>query len=192
MTRPDLHLTNFVQHLHEMNSDPFGCPHKMEQDRCKRWMDAVLPPPPAPSEGNFPGELTKAAKPESEMLPLPYTFPDTGFAYQLLSVVEDHNDDHKMHVELADSMDYAESWGSYLCEVARVIVRDYLEYLETDRADGDLFAAMCDGFVSNMARIALSPETIVRCQRSMDAVLPPVLVKEQAETGQQADTAMAK
>jgi hypothetical protein len=114
-------------------------------------------------------------KPGSEMLPLPYTFPDTGFAYQLLSVVEDHNDDCKMHVELADSMDYAESWGAYLADVARVIARDYAEHLETNRTDGDLFAALCSGFITGMCDVF--------AERS---------VQFSAETQQQADTAMAK
>jgi hypothetical protein len=85
-------------------------------------------------------------EPECEMLPLPYTFPDNGSAYQLLSVVEDMNDECKMHVELADSMDYAESWGAYLANVARVIARDHADHLDTVREDGDLFAALCDGF----------------------------------------------
>jgi hypothetical protein len=85
-------------------------------------------------------------QPGSEMLELPYTFPDTGFAYQMLSVVEDMYDDCKMHVEYADAMDYAESWGAYLAEVARVIARDHADHLLTNRSDGDLFTAIINCF----------------------------------------------
>jgi len=84
--------------------------------------------------------------PETYLLGLPHTFPDTGFAYELLSVVEDHNDDCKMHVAIEDFFDNAESWGEYLADVARVIARDYAGCFETTRTDGDLFAAICDGF----------------------------------------------
>ena len=81
---------------------------------------------------------------KGEELPLPFTFPETGNAFQMIAVVEDMNDDCRIHVELADVMDYAESWGVYLAEVARVIARDC--DLATERSDGDVFATMCDGF----------------------------------------------
>jgi hypothetical protein len=84
---------------------------------------------------------------ECELLALPHTFPDTGFAFELISVVEDHNDDCKMHVALSDSFDYAESWGTYLAEVADVIARDHADHLSTNRPDGDLLAAIYVGFI---------------------------------------------
>jgi hypothetical protein len=168
MTKSAHDLIRFLHLLRELNSDWYGLSSKVQQDRIERWMDAVLPPPPTPSEGDSPEELTKAAKPESEMLPLPYTFPDTGFAYQLLSVVEDHNDDCKMHVELADSMDYAESWGAYLADVARVIARDYAGYLDTTRDDGDLFAAMCSGFAERASMTEVEVEKLLRHMQQAD------------------------
>jgi hypothetical protein len=67
-------------------------------------------------------------------------------AYQTLSVVEDA--DNEMHVEIADMMQAAEAWGHLLCDVARVMARDHADYLITDRADGDLFAAFVDGFTT--------------------------------------------
>jgi hypothetical protein len=85
-------------------------------------------------------------KPDIEMLPLPNTLPDTADGMQLLSVVEDVNDDCKMHVIIGDAMHFAESWGRYLADVARVIARNEPEYLITARKDGDLFKAICDGF----------------------------------------------
>jgi hypothetical protein len=45
-----------------------------------------------------------------------------------------------------DATDYAENWGGYLRELARSMARDYSETLLTERPDGNLFAAMCDGF----------------------------------------------
>ena len=51
MTRPNYQLMNFVQHLHDIHSDLYGfnVGKNVEceaTDRCIRWMDAVLPPPP--------------------------------------------------------------------------------------------------------------------------------------------------
>jgi hypothetical protein len=81
------------------------------------------------------------------LLSLPATLPDDARVYQTISVIEDMNDDdRKIHVEFADMMDFAESWGMYLVDVARAMVRDYGESFETEREDGDLFAAICDGF----------------------------------------------
>jgi hypothetical protein len=45
-----------------------------------------------------------------------------------------------------DMMRSAEAWGKYLAETARAMARDHADYLFTDRKDGDLFAAICDGF----------------------------------------------
>jgi hypothetical protein len=39
----------------------------------------------------------------------------------------------------------AEEWGGFLANIAHVIARDD-EHLETDREDGDRFAAIVDGF----------------------------------------------
>jgi hypothetical protein len=49
MTPPDSNyaLVRFVEQLHDVNCDWYGLiTDKEERDRCKRWMDAVLPPPP--------------------------------------------------------------------------------------------------------------------------------------------------
>jgi hypothetical protein len=93
---------------------------------------------------------------EPWMLKLPDTFPDNGRPAQYISVIEDVNAQDRdrggvdvMHVNLFEVMDYAESWGSYLADVARVIARDYADCLHTNREDGDLFAALCDGFAAN-------------------------------------------
>ena len=81
-----------------------------------------------------------------EWLGLPATLPDGANVFQTISVIDDMNNDCKIHVELADIMEAAESWGYYLAEVARAIARDHANYLETDREDGDLFADICNGF----------------------------------------------
>jgi hypothetical protein len=47
-----------------------------------------------------------------------------------------------------DSMDYAESWGAYLADFARLIAAGHIS---TSRADGDLFAGICDGFLREIA-----------------------------------------
>jgi len=54
---------------------------------------------------------------QSEMLDLPYTMPDNGSGYQVLSVVEDMNDDCEMHVNFAAVLDYPESWGRIWLEL---------------------------------------------------------------------------
>jgi hypothetical protein len=95
---------------------------------------------------------------ECEMLRLPYTMPDDGSGFQLLSVVEDMEHDCKMHVNFADVMDYAESWGAYLADVAHVMTRDYAHGFDTAREDEDLFAAICDGFKQRAEAIKQSPE----------------------------------
>jgi hypothetical protein len=67
MTRPDYALIHFVRCLHDIASDldseEVHCVHEAEaQERCRRWMDAVLPPPKGTNEVPFPEELKKAAQ----------------------------------------------------------------------------------------------------------------------------------
>lgn len=83
-----------------------------------------------------------------EMLRLPPTLPDDASVFQTISVIDDCNNGCKVHVELADIMDCAESWGMYLADVARTIARDARDcgWPHTDRDDGDVFKAICDGF----------------------------------------------
>jgi hypothetical protein len=45
----------------------------------------------------------------------------------------------------------AEDWGDLLAHVAHVIARDD-EELETEREDGDRFAAIVDGFAASVER----------------------------------------
>ena len=66
----------------------------------------------------------------------------TAKRHETLRVCED--DDGKLHVELADIMDEAESWGNYLADIARTIVRDHA--LLTERENEDLLADIADGF----------------------------------------------
>jgi hypothetical protein len=89
---------------------------------------------------------------ESEMLDLPCTMPDDSYGYQILSVVEDMNHGCEMHVILAVVMDYPESWGCYLAQVARAIARDYAECFQT--AEQEAFDAMCAGFNRNVTGIS--------------------------------------
>jgi hypothetical protein len=92
------------------------------------------------------------------MLDLPYTMPAGGYGYQLLSVIEDHKHDCKMHVNFADAMDAPESWGEYLADVARVLARDYAaNYFHTTEAEA--FAAICSGF-KNGADAPLPPQPL--------------------------------
>jgi hypothetical protein len=93
---------------------------------------------------------TRAAEDEEfldhvEELPYPHTLACDARGYEMLRVIEDMN--KNIHVALSDSFDYAEDWGSYLAEVAQVVARDYSYVLETRREDGDLFAAVLDGFL---------------------------------------------
>jgi len=41
----DKDLIRFVRDLRDMNSDRYGLVNTVERNRCKRWMDAVLPLP---------------------------------------------------------------------------------------------------------------------------------------------------
>jgi hypothetical protein len=98
------------------------------------------------------GRANKRSK--IELLPLPPTFPDRGGSgFQMLSVIEDMDDDDcKIHVRLAEVLDYAESWGEFLAHVARAIARD-CDHLDTwKRDDGDLFLAICEGFQEQVAK----------------------------------------
>jgi hypothetical protein len=61
MTRPNYKLIKFVRDLHDINSD--WCSdfiHQDAQKRCRRWMDAVLPP--TTDDRDLPAELMKAAE----------------------------------------------------------------------------------------------------------------------------------
>lgn len=49
-----------------------------------------------------------------------------------------------IHVELHDNS--AEKLGRFFAKVSRAISRDYVHSLETERSDGNLFKAICDGF----------------------------------------------
>ena len=60
-------LIRFVQHLHDINSDLCGdFIHPQAQERCRRFMDAVLPPTlvgdPLRIGNDLPKELRKAAE----------------------------------------------------------------------------------------------------------------------------------
>jgi hypothetical protein len=90
--------------------------------------------------------------PEIEMLPFPYTLPNTARGSQILSVIEDHDDDYRMHVEFADILEYPESWGTYLANIALVMARDHVEYLG-DGSGTDVvkvFADICSGFKNSV------------------------------------------
>ena len=68
--------------------------------------------------------------------------------YELLRVIVDTTDykNHKIHVTIAYEGTYAEAWGANLAEVALAMAKQHVNYLETDREDGDLVAAIRDGF----------------------------------------------
>ena len=92
-----------------------------------------------------------------EMLPLPDTLPDHDRVTNIISVFEHQTDhDFTIHVVRGDNgMDEAESWGRYLADVARLIAREDCpspNCLGTMRPDGDLFAAICDGFLESIAK----------------------------------------
>jgi hypothetical protein len=89
-----------------------------------------------------------------EMLPLPDTLPDHDRVTHTISVFEHCTDDGlTTHVVIGDpGIDMAESWGIYLAGVARLIARDYGDCLDTLRPDGDLFAALCDGFLESITK----------------------------------------
>ena len=99
--------------------------------------------------------------PINKYLDLPSTIQADVFADQLLSVFEefDISDDGgvliKFHIAHAksenDALKYAEIWGAYLAKVAHTMARDHAHCLKTFRADGDLFADMCDGFSKGVA-----------------------------------------
>jgi hypothetical protein len=97
----------------------------------------------------------KVSARKTARLPLPDTFPDNGNGYEVLSLVDNLNDDDgKMHIALADGWDHAkpETWGVFLCEAARVITRDHADFLHTTLKDGELFEAICDGFKKRAAQ----------------------------------------
>jgi hypothetical protein len=86
----------------------------------------------------------------------PDDMPDDAYTVQTLSVVEDHANDRMVHVvisSLGRGLDDGESWGGYLANVANEIAYQYAEYLEASRDDGDLFAAICDGFHQEEQRL---------------------------------------
>jgi hypothetical protein len=86
---------------------------------------------------------------DSAQLYVPHTFPDDGFAYPTVTVVEDMNHECKMHVDFADVLDYPESWGAYLAQVAQVIARDRLEYFDRGKnntTEDEVFREICAGF----------------------------------------------
>jgi hypothetical protein len=93
-------------------------------------------------------------KDKPEMLRLPPTLPDDASVFQTVSVIDDCNNDCEIHVELADIMDCAESWGMYLADVARAIARDSRnsDWPCTDREDGDVFKAICHGFLHSITK----------------------------------------
>ena len=41
---PNYRLIDFLHKLHEIHQDPHACFEDFNQIRCRRWMDAVLPP----------------------------------------------------------------------------------------------------------------------------------------------------
>ncbi len=91
-------------------------------------------------------------EPDVQLLAVPHTFPNNGSGLETLIVIDDCNDNCRIHVALADVIDDGETWGMYLADIVRAIARDH-SYLCTDRPDGDLFAAICDGFASRVAQL---------------------------------------
>jgi hypothetical protein len=72
-----------------------------------------------------------------EQLPFPHTLPkNTQRGFEMMRVIEDTDDDCKIHVALADVMNYPRSWGRYLSEVARAIARDHGEDALADLREG--------------------------------------------------------
>jgi hypothetical protein len=70
--------------------------------------------------------------------------------FELLKVTIDKRTGEE-HVELADALDFAESWGITLADIALTVAR---QDLVTDREDGDLFAAVMDGFNEGLRKLA--------------------------------------
>jgi hypothetical protein len=66
-------------------------------------------------------------------------------AWKMMAVYQVEGD---MHVSLnsATVADTAEEMGAFLVEVALAIAHDYRNSFKTERADGDVCAAICDGF----------------------------------------------
>jgi hypothetical protein len=68
MTRPDRDLIRFVQHLYDIHSTTrygFVVADRDEReatDRCKRWLDAVIAPPPPKETMDVPFLEEKAAE----------------------------------------------------------------------------------------------------------------------------------
>ena len=56
-------------------------------------------------------------------------------------------------MDLEDILDYAESWGAELAHIACTIARDYADCLGTNREDGDLLAAIVDGFKDGLRKL---------------------------------------
>jgi hypothetical protein len=121
------------------------------------------------SEVNAVANTASSEAPDVCELKLPCTLPAKAHGWQTMSVIEDMNDldphgEAKIHVALdLDTGEYdVESWGVYLVHVARAIARDYQGCLETDREDGDLFAALIDGFIEQVERIKEKQEKEVK------------------------------
>jgi len=88
-------------------------------------------------------------------------------ACELMRVVVDTDtDDLELYVEILHECVYAEDWGTRLALVARVMAQQHSRYLHTEREDGDLFAAIVDGFMDEA--------------RSMVGSVPIVLVNKEA------------
>jgi hypothetical protein len=90
-------------------------------------------------------KASDAAKPNTELLSdLQPELPGDARVFQMLSVVEDWQHDHKIHVAISDSWDLAKSWGIYLGCIAEVIAREY------PQLEGGL-DAIRDGFIEHFA-----------------------------------------
>lgn len=70
-----------------------------------------------------------------EELPYPQTLPGTKTGFETMRVIEDMDDDYKVHVELASIFDMPISWGAYLAGVAEAIARDYAGVFGDDALD---------------------------------------------------------
>jgi hypothetical protein len=82
-----------------------------------------------------------------EQLPIPHTLPNnTQGGFETMLVVEDQDDNFKIHVELADGDGgfdgEASPLGCYLADIARAIARDY-----ADVFGENALAEIRDGFV---------------------------------------------
>jgi hypothetical protein len=84
--------------------------------------------------------------------------PGDARVFQMLSVVEDWQHNHRIHVAISDSWDFAKSWGFYLAQIAEVVAREY------PQLEGGL-DAIRDGFIEHFAK---EPQTL----NPPDAVTP--------------------